>query len=72
MSRSNPGPPRPLKCADVRFVQVEFPSMLRPRMVIEFSDGLSLLLEDRAAIPLAAEFIAVFRQQLAAKGGRSC
>ena len=46
--------------------------MLRPRMVIEFSDGLSLLLEDRAAIPLAAEFIAVFRQQFAAKGGRSC
>jgi hypothetical protein len=41
-------------------------------MVIEFSDGLSLLLEDRAAIPLAAEFIAVFRQRLAAKGGRSC
>ena len=45
--------------------------VLRPRMVIEFSEGLSLLLEDRASIPLAAEFIAAFRQ-LHAKGGRPC
>jgi hypothetical protein len=30
------------------------------------------LLEDRDAIPLAAEFIAVMRQHLATKGGRPC
>ena len=40
-----PSSQRPLKRAYVRFVQTEFPFMLRPRMVIEFSGGLSLLLE---------------------------
>lgn len=45
--------------------------MLRPRMVIEFSEGLSLLLDDRDAVPLAAEFIAAFRE-IHAKGGRPC
>jgi hypothetical protein len=72
MSRSDSRPPRPLTCSDVRFAEVEFPAVFRPRMVIEFSEGLSLLLEDRAAIPLAAEFIAVFRGLHAEKGGRPC
>ena len=61
-----------LTCTDVRFVQVEFPRQIQPRLVIEFSEGLSLLLENQAAIPLAAEFIASFRKHLAAKGGRPC
>lgn len=61
-----------LTCSDVRFVQVEFPRQIQPRLVIEFSDGLSLLLEDQSAVPLAAEFIVVFRKHLAAKGGRPC
>ena len=52
MSTSDSRPPRPLTCSDVRFAEVEFPAVLRPRMVIEFSEGLSLLLEDRAAIQL--------------------
>ena len=51
MSPSDSRPPRPLTCSDVRFAEVEIPAVLRPRMVIEFSEGLSLLLEDRAAIP---------------------
>jgi hypothetical protein len=59
-------------CADVRFVEVDFPRQFRPRLVIEFSQGLSLLLEDQAAVPLAAEFIATFRKHLAAKGGHPC
>ena len=71
MSTSDSRPPRPLTCSDVRFAEVDFPAVLRPRMVIEFSEGLSLLLEDRASIPLAVEFIAAFRQ-LHAKGGRPC
>jgi hypothetical protein len=29
-------------------------------------------LENEAAIPLAAEFVASFREQLFAKGGRPC
>ena len=46
--------------------------MLRPRIVIEFGESFSPLLEDRTATLLAAEFIAVSRQQLTAKGGQSC
>ena len=72
MSNSHPARFRRPTCTDVRFVEVDFPRQLRPRLVIEFSQGLSLLLEDEAAIPLAAEFIATFRKHLAAKGGRPC
>ena len=54
MSKPRPTPSRRLTCADVRFVEVDFPRQLRPRLVIEFSEGLSLLLEDEAATPLAA------------------
>lgn len=61
-----------LTCTDVRFVQVEFPRQIHPRLVIGFSEGLSLLLEERGAIPLAAGFIASFRKHLATKGGRPC
>jgi hypothetical protein len=70
MSKSTPS--RRLTCTDVRFVQVDFPRQFRPRVVIRFSDGLSLLLEDQADIALAAGFIAAFRRQLAAKAGRPC
>ena len=59
-------------CTGFKFVEVDFPRQLRPRLVIEFSEGLSLLQENRATVPLAAEFIATFRKQLAAKGGRPC
>jgi hypothetical protein len=72
MSSPDPGSPQPLKCTDARFVEVEFPRQLRPRLVIEFSEGLSLLLADRDAVPLAADFIAAFRDHLAAKGGAPC
>lgn len=72
MSKPRPASSRRLTCADVRFVEVDFPCQLRPRLVIEFSHGLSLLLEDESAVPLAAEFVATFRKRLAAKGGRPC
>jgi hypothetical protein len=72
MSKSRPAPSCRLTCTDVRFIEIDFPRTLRPRLVIEFSQGLSLLLEDQAAIPLAAEFIATFRKHLAVKGGRPC
>ncbi len=72
MSKPRPNSSRRLTCTDVRFVEVDFPRQLRPRLVIQFSEGLSLLLEDQAAVPLAAEFIATLRNHLAAKGGRPC
>jgi len=50
-------------CHDVRFVEVEFPRPIQPHLVIEFSDGLSLLLENDHAIDLAAKFIVAFRSQ---------
>ena len=70
MSNSIPGSSQPFKCSDARFVEVEFPRQLRPRLVIEFSEGLSLLLEDCDAVPIAADFIAAFRSHLSGKGGR--
>ena len=72
MSKPRPAPSRRPTCTDLRFVEVDFPRTLRPRLVIQFSHGLSLLLEDHAAVPLAADFIATFRKHLAAKGGRPC
>lgn len=72
MSKPRPAPSRRLTCSDVRFVEVDFPRTLRPRLVIEFSEGLSLLLEDQSAVPLAAAFLATFRKHLAKKGGRPC
>ena len=61
-------PPRHLPCEGVEFAEVEFPRTVRPRVVVQFSDGLSLVLEDESAVELAAEFIVAFRG--AEKGGR--
>jgi hypothetical protein len=72
MSKPRPNPSGRLTCTDVRFVEVDFPRQLQPRLVIQFSEGLSLLLEDQAAIPLAAAFLTNFRKHLAKKGGRPC
>ena len=59
-------------CQDVRFVEVEFPLPVQPRLVAQFSDGLSLLVENDRAIDLAAEFIVAFRsrENHCRKGGR--
>lgn len=51
-------------------MEVEYPRPVRPRLVIQFSDGLSVLVEDREAIDLAGEFIAAFRAYEQGKGGR--
>lgn len=48
-------------CKDVSFVEIEFPHSITPRLVISYSEGLSVLVENQAAIPLAAEFITAFR-----------
>lgn len=70
MSRTNRRATRPMQCSDFRFAEVELPSVTRPRLVIEFSEGFSLLLADESAIPMAARFIAACREHLEAKGGR--
>ena len=43
------------------FVEVEFLHSNTPRLVISCSEGLSVLIENQAAIPLAVEFITAFR-----------
>jgi hypothetical protein len=56
MSSHAPGSPQPLKSTDARFVEVEFPRQLRPRLVIEFSGAAfflrMLLLSVRSYISL--------------------
>ncbi len=59
-SRST-NPPSRLVCEDVGFAEIEFPRSITPRLVIRYSEGLSLLVESQSAIPLAAEFIIAFR-----------
>jgi hypothetical protein len=56
-------------CQEVRFVEVEFPAPIRPRLVVTFSDGVHLLLEDENAAGIAAKFIAAYRAA-EGKGGR--
>ena len=48
-------------CEEVRFAEVEIERPVKPGLIIEFSGGLKLLVEDASAIDLAAEFIAAFR-----------
>ena len=67
MSEPRPAPSCRLTCSDVHFVEVDFPRTLRPRLVIQFSEALSLLLENRSAIPFAADFIVTVHQHLTVK-----
>ena len=50
------------ECESIQFAEVEFVRPVVPRLVIRFSDGLSVLVEDQAAVGLAAEFITAFRR----------
>jgi hypothetical protein len=54
-------------CESVEFAEVEFTAPVVPRLVIRFSDGLSILVENERAIPLAAAFLFEFRRHR--KGG---
>lgn len=56
-------------CESVRFAEVEFPKVIEPRLVVRFSEGLSLLVEDQRSVDLAAEFIVAFRAHEQGKGG---
>ena len=69
MRKKRPTAPRRSVCQEVRFVEVEWPAPVRPRLVVSFSDGLRLLVEDERAARVAAEFIAAFRAAQR-KGGR--
>lgn len=49
------------RVADVRFVEVELPAAVAPRLVIEMESGLRLLLADSGDVGLAADLIAHLR-----------
>lgn len=70
MSKTTRRATRPMQCSNFRFVEVELPSVTRPRIVIEFREGFSLLLADEAAIPMVARVIAACRKEFKAKGGQ--
>ena len=55
------------ECESVEFAEVEFTAPVVPRLVIRFSDGLSVLVENERSLPLAAAFLAEFRR--VRKGG---
>lgn len=63
---------RSLNCTAVDFVEVEFPQPITPRLVLRFSQGISILLEKPDDIALASELVAAIRIHLDKKGGRSC
>lgn len=56
------------RVADVRFVEVELPAPVAPRLVIEVESGLRLILADPGDVGLAADFVARLRADR--KGGR--
>ena len=56
MPRKRSGARQRVVCQDVRFVEVEFPRPVQPRLVVQFSDGLSLLVENDRAVGLAEVF----------------
>ena len=72
MSRSHSSATRRLTCADVRFVEADFPRPVTPRLVLTFNEGISILLDKPADIELACELVAAIRSRLAAEGGRPC
>ena len=55
------------ECESVQFAEVEFTAPVVPRLLIRFSEGLSVLVEDERSVPLAAAFITAFRAH--EKGG---
>lgn len=54
-------------CESVHFSEVELPKPVAARLVIQFSEGLSLLVDNEASVSLAARFITAFRKY--EKGG---
>ncbi len=61
-----------LSCTGVDFLEVDFPQTITPRLVLQFSEGISILLEKPEDIAFASELVAAIRIQLDKNGGRPC
>ncbi|MDB4265464.1 hypothetical protein N9891_01800 [bacterium] len=57
-------------CSEAYFAEVDFPSVIQPRLVIEYTDGLKILIASQSDLALAAELITELRRQHR-EGGRS-
>ena len=68
-SHSNRAAAKSVRCEEVRFAEVEYPLSVQPRLVIQFGNGLSLLVENREGVELAAEFIVALHSSEMGKGG---
>lgn len=55
-------------CREVYFAEVDFPAVIRPRLVIEYCDGLKIIVASQADLHLAADLITQIRRR-AQKGG---
>jgi hypothetical protein len=56
------------RCSEVYFAEVDFPAAIQPRLVIEYSDGLKIIIASEEDLHLAADFISQLRRR---RGGRS-
>lgn len=68
MSKTSSNPP-PVRCSEVHFAEVDFPGVIQPRLVIEYTDGLKIIVATRDDLHLAADLIAELRRRRR-KGGR--
>ncbi len=68
MSTTSSNPP-PAHCSEVRFAEVDFPGVIQSRLVIEYSDGLKIIVGSQDDLRLAADLIAELRRRQS-KGGR--
>jgi len=50
-----------ISCEDANFVEIEFPQQITPRLIISCAEGLNVLIENQASIPLAAQLITALR-----------
>jgi len=57
------------RCEEVRFAEVDFPGIIESRLIIEYSDGLKIIVSNQSEIPLAAEFIDL-KRKLEREGAR--
>jgi hypothetical protein len=59
-------------CTGIDFLEVNFPQAIAPRLVLHFSEGISILLEKPEDIAFASELVAAIRIQLDKTGVRPC
>ena len=62
MSTTSPNPP-PVRCSEVCFAEVDFPGVIQSRLVIEYTDGLKIIVGSHDDLHLAADLISELRRR---------